>query len=246
MNKCSRHDHAKSAISWITLVSLSLWLAVAAAWWISSRVEYGYPLWYQVLAIDEHIARYAPHHPTRKGFAEVGAEGHRQAFADITAAVHGRGVTLAQIRYQTPAGHQVALLGAEEITHLEDVARLLRRAGWATLAVLPGWLVLAIWCSGRALPPWRHRLLAVSGLLLLVLLPLLIAGPTAVFYQFHVWLFPPENPWFFYWEESLMSTLMKAPDLFGAIAAQIGVLALALFFPVQSIGRRLGRLLVRR
>jgi hypothetical protein len=57
---------------------------------------------------------------------------------------------------------------------------------------------------------------------------LLIAGPTQVFYQFHLWIFPADHQWFFYWQDSLMSTLMKAPVLFGGIAAVIALGALLL------------------
>jgi hypothetical protein len=42
-------------------------------------------------------------------------------------------------------------------------------------------------------------------------------------------VFPPGHAWFFYYEDSLMTTLMQAPHLFGFIAVAIGVLALALF-----------------
>ncbi|MFN3713198.1 MAG: DUF1461 domain-containing protein [Alcanivoracaceae bacterium] len=246
MNKPSPHGHAKNALCWLAFAMLSFWLSVASAWWLSSRIDYGYPLWYQLLSIDEHIARYAPHHPTRKGFAEAGADVHRRVFSDITKAVHGQGTELGSIRYQTTAGQWVTLLGDEEITHLNDVARLLRLAGWATLLMVPIWLWLATARYQAVSPPRRHKALSVAVVAALVVVPLLLAGPTAVFYQLHVWIFPPENPWFFYWEESLMSTLMKAPDLFGAIAVQIMLLALLLIYPVQTIGHRLGRLFLRR
>mgnify|MGYP007022672661 CR=1 FL=1 len=35
--------------------------------------------------------------------------------------------------------------------------------------------------------------------------------------------------WFFYYQESLMSTLMKAPDLFAGIAVQIALLAVIIY-----------------
>jgi hypothetical protein len=246
MNKPSPHGHAKNALSWLGFAMLSFWLALASAWWLSSRVDYGYPLWYQLLSIDEHIARYAPLHPTRKGFAEAGADVHRQAFADITGAVHRRGIESGAIRYQTRTGQWVTLLGEEEIVHLDDVARLLRLAGWATLLIVPLWLWLATVRCRAVRPSLGHRVLSVASVTALVVTPLLLAGPTAVFYQLHVWIFPPENPWFFYWEESLMSTLMKAPDLFGAIAVQILAITLMLLYPVHAIGHRLGRLFLRR
>lgn len=246
MTKPSRQGHAKNSLLWFVCAILSLWLAIAASWWISSTVEYGYPLWYRVLAIDEHIARYAPHHPSKPGFASVGTEQHWQAFAGIVRAVHGRGVRLEDIHYQLPQGQQVALLDDAEVRHLKDVRHLLQLAGSATLVALPLWLVAMALLSGQPLAPRRWRIVTMAMVLSLLTLLVFVVGPKAVFYQFHVWLFPPENPWFFYWEESLMSTLMKAPQLFGAIAVQIVLLAALLVLPIHLAGVWLGRRLLRR
>ena len=246
MTKPSRQGHAKNSLLWFVCAILSLWLALAASWWLSSMVEYGYPLWYRVLAIDEHIARYAPHHPSKPGFADAGTSQHRQMFAEIVRAVHGRGVRLEDIRYQLPQGREVALLDDAEIRHLKDVGHLLQLAGSATLVALPTWLVAMALLAGQPLAPRRLRVLTMASVLSLLTLLLFALGPKAVFYQFHVWLFPPENPWFFYWEESLMSTLMKAPQLFGAIAVQIVLLAALLVLPIHLAGVWLGRRLLRR
>ena len=43
-----------------------------------------------------------------------------------------------------------------------------------------------------------------------------------------------------------MSTLMKAPQLFGAIAVQIVLLAALLLLPIHFAGAWLGRRLLRR
>ena len=246
MTKATPQGHAKNSLLWFVCAILSVWLALAAAWWISARLDYGYPLWYRLLAIDEHIARYAPYHPVKRDFARLDAAAHQQAFAGIVAAVHGDTGQLARLHYHPPGGAPVRLLDDTEIRHLEDVARLLRVAGWVSMAALLPWLVF-MGLYSRVAPPSRRRRLGVSlGALALVALVLVAAGPKAVFYQLHVWLFPPENPWFFYWEESLMSTLMKAPYLFGGIAVQIGVLALLLLAPLHWLGYRLGSMLFRR
>lgn len=246
MTKATAQGHAKNSLLWFVCAILTLWLALAAAWWISARLDYGYPLWYRVLAIDEHIGRYAPYHPTKRDFARLEASTHQQVFARISAAVHGRGEPLTMIQYQVPGQAPVTLLDDAEVRHLEDVARLLRLAGWATLVVVLLWVPAMAWQTRVAPPSLRWRLgvsVVVLGGLTLVLW---WVGPKAVFYQLHEWLFPPQNPWFFYWEESLMSTLMKAPYLFGAIAVQIAVLGLILLVPVHQLGYRLGWALLRR
>ena len=64
-----------------------------------------------------------------------------------------------------------------------------------------------------------------------------------MFYQFHIWLFPADHEWFFYWQDSLMSTLMKAPVLFGGIAVVLvgGTLVLTPLFYRGGL-RLIGRL----
>ena len=81
----------------------------------------------------------------------------------------------------------------------------------------------------RVVIQWKQQGLLLGGLLAAVGLVLLIAGPTAVFYQLHIWIFPDDHQWFFYYQESLMSTMMKAPDLFGGIGATIGGLGIVIF-----------------
>jgi hypothetical protein len=246
MNKHSRQGHVKNALQWFVCASLAFYLAVAASWWVNSLVDYGYPLWYQMLSIDQHISRYAPKHPSKRDFAQLSAQQHKQAFAQIVSAIHGRGEVLEQIDYQAPGRSKETLLDELEIRHLHDVARLLRMGGWATLAAFLLWLGLMKQQHARTLPGYRQRMLTVLVVALLSAAVLLLAGPKAVFYQLHVWLFPVENPWFFYWEESLMSTLMKAPVLFGAIAGQILLLALLLVLPIQLAGRWFFAVLSRR
>jgi hypothetical protein len=60
-----------------------------------------------------------------------------------------------------------------------------------------------------------------------------------VFYALHDWIFPPDRPWFFYYQDSLLTTMMKAPDLFGAIAAEILAVALLLYTGILFAARRL-------
>jgi hypothetical protein len=45
----------------------------------------------------------------------------------------------------------------------------------------------------------------------------------------HILVFPDDHQWFFYYQDSLMSTLMKAPDLFAGIAIQIVLVGLVLY-----------------
>jgi hypothetical protein len=221
--------HALPAFLWVWL---TLMLSLYLSWFALAKGQFLYPLWYQVAGIEAHIQHYAPQNRFRKGFEHTDAATHQALFAGIVQAIHQNGQGLEQLYYTTPdRPHQaIALLHRDEIGHLEDVARLvhqLKTLGWGVLCL---WLLL----SARL---WRQRKrpsaqTAVGNLgvgLSIILAILLVLGPKQVFYQLHIWIFPPEHPWFFYYQDSLMSTLMKAPDLFAYIAASLLILALLLF-----------------
>ena len=57
-----------------------------------------------------------------------------------------------------------------------------------------------------------------SALVLIVLTAVLMLFVQKLFNQLHVWAFPDDHQWFFYYEDSLMSTMMKAPVIFAYIA----------------------------
>ena len=67
----------------------------------------------------------------------------------------------------------------------------------------------------------RGQALIAAALAVIITIVFLIFGAKAIFYQMHVLIFPPDHQWFFYYQDSLMSTMMKAPDLFAGIALQI-------------------------
>lgn len=211
------------------------WRALAAA-------DFGYPVFYELLDIERTIATYGPENDTRPGFHATSEAERERIFAAIADAVRGQGRGLESIRYSLPAGQPVPVLTAAEIQHLRDVAALVtafERTGWAAMAIMAGLLGVAwmrLWQ-----PPSTRRFAAgvalVAGAGTLVVLGL---GPMAVFYWLHERIFPPEHQWFFWYEESLMSMLMQAPNLFGAIA----VAWLALTVVLACGGWALGRALV--
>lgn len=242
MNKHSSEYHAARAAAWLLYIVCAIWLAISASWWAFSRIDYGFPFWYQQLGINTHIQTYAPQNPVKRGFAQLPPEQHHLAFAQIVDAVHQRGMQLAGISYQAPGWPAQRLLNDAEVQHLEDVRRLLAIAAGSVMVIMPLWFLAAVALARLGPPTRRARFAAVLSLAAAALMPLLFWGPKAVFYQFHIWLFPAENQWFFYWQESLMSTLMKAPDLFAGIAIEITLLAL-LLLPLLYCG---GLLMARR
>jgi len=217
-----------ATLVWFAYAVISVLLAVLTSWALYSKINYGYPFWYQQLAIGEHIQEYGPQNRFKSGLELLPAEQHWKAFEQISHAVHHHGDGLATILYQPPGQAPRTLLHAAEVQHLQDVANLIDRGRalfWITLML---WLPLAFAACRLGLPSMRRRLASAVIASGAGLAWLGIAGPSKVFYQFHLWLFPADHQWFFYWQDSLMSTLMKAPVLFGGIAAVIALGALFL------------------
>lgn len=246
MNNRSTAVQVKSGLAWWLYVLVTVWLSVSMAWWVYARFDYGYGYWYSKLNIAEHIATYAPQHPDKKAFALLSREQHVMAFRQIVDAVHDHGQGLDQIQYRAEGHEAQVLLDDAEVEHLHDVARMLDWGAVIFYLLCPLWFFLAYIVGKAALPNWRLRVAAMFGSVLPGVVVLAIVGPKAVFYQLHIMIFPANHQWFFYWEQSLMSTLMKAPYLFGDIAIVLGCFGTAIAVVLYVCGLRASRYLLRR
>lgn len=216
----------------------SLWLA----WRGLAAVDFLYPAWYRVLDVHGHIQHYAPQNRYRDGFAETTPAERLRLFAAIVDAIHADGRGLAALEYHDASGRaRDRFLREPEVQHLEDVSHLvgaLAPAGWLAAAWTA--LHLGLLRARRWRVPTVGRLLAASlAFVAAGVAAVLVIGPVPVFYALHEWIFPPDRPWFFYYQDSLLTTMLKAPDLFGAIAAEILVVALVLYTATLLAARRL-------
>lgn len=208
----------------ISLLVTALWLG----WQLLVPLDFGYSIAYRLLDIGEHVQTFGPENRYKPDFELTTAREQKRLFGDIVRAIQHSGAGLREISYTTTGGQRHALLREAEAIHLQDVANLIDffyRVAWACLALLLITLALMHW---RRLPPpgGKQILLGLAGLLAAVGLVLLVAGPTNTFYWLHTQIFPENHEWFFYYQDSLMTTLMKAPDLFGFIAALWGLVSL--------------------
>lgn len=230
-----------------------LWLllpaAALAALWLSWRalalVDFLYPVFYDAMDIGGHIAEFGPQNRYKADFATTTREERIRLFGEIVRAIHASGAGLAELEYRDPDGRVIdRLLRAPEVGHLEDVANLvgnLTPVGWLAMAWtllhlglvrLRGWTV-----------PTLPKLLGASLLATFAgVLVVLGIGARRVFYWLHELVFPPEHPWFFYYQDSLMSTMMKAPYLFGGIAVVLLLLGLAIYAVLLWAATRLAAL----
>ncbi|EMQ2878738.1 DUF1461 domain-containing protein [Vibrio navarrensis] len=215
---------------------VSQWIfALLLSWHLCSLADFFYPFLYTLLDISSHIDHFAPQNLYKSGFALTSDSERFRLFHEIVAGVQHHGGAFGEIRYLN--GEQwEPLLRAPEVIHLLDVRHLIDL-----------FYFVGIWCGvffaisllyflclpkrtrcqpvqnkAAKYPLWPFKVAALFAAVAL----LSWIGPTRVFYTLHEWVFPSDHQWMFSYQESLMTTLMKAPDIFAAIAIAVVVGAL--------------------
>lgn len=234
-----------AALYWFAFAGGLLVASLFVSWQALAGFDFAYLVWHEALGIGDTIARYGPENRWRQGFEQTTPIERARLFGAIVDAIHDDGHGLADLRYYDPEGRELGhLLREPEIVHLRDVARLVRWFETAGIAALVLVLVLtaeARW-RRRSLPPARRFLAGAAALLGVAGGAVLTVGPVELFYALHEIVFPDDHQWFFWYEDSLMSTMMQAPNLFGAIAAVWFPFALALAWAgLWAVGRFLER-----
>jgi len=221
-----------------TLITVCSFLtALFIAWKLLLPVNYGYSLFYQWLNINDHIQTFAPQNRQGKnGFEQTSSADHHQLFENISQAINNSGEGLRELTYQADGETRILLTDAEA-THLEDVAKLvdlMMPLGWAVLAL---WVVLLIIArlTKTPLPSLGKSVITLIIVGLLLLATVFAIGPRTIFRAFHELVFPAENQWFFYYQDSLMTTLMKAPDIFFAITVLWSLVAVVCYLLQAAI-----------
>jgi hypothetical protein len=229
---------------------LHLWLllpaaALASLWlaWVSlAMVDFLYPAWYRALDIHGHIERYAPQNRYREGFEQTTPVERKRIFGEVVDAIHDDGRGLADIRYHDSLGRDLGPVFHEaEIVHLQDVARLVSLL-LPVGALAFGWTLVHLGLIRRfgwPVPSLARVVVATLATVAVGLAVLLGVGFRKVFYALHEAVFPPGHQWFFYYQDSLMSTMMKAPWLFAAIGAVLLAAAVLFYLALAALARRL-------
>lgn len=226
-----------SYIIWPVVFVAQLLATSLLAWHLLAQVSFAYPIGYKMLDLDKHIAEFALINWHKRGFESTTPQDHWNLFAQITYAVQHHGKGLADISYALPDGSQTPLMHAAEITHLQDVSNLIDR--FYSTGIVAGliWLIFiaAAYKLKLTFPSLRNILLGFCGGIFLLTGLIIGMGATKVFYWFHTQIFPAGHQWFFYYEDSLMTTLMKAPDIFAFIAVLL-VSLLAVIWGLSTFG----------
>ena len=219
------------SIFWpIFFISQLIALALIS-WHLAAKINFAYPIGYKLLKLDQHIAEFAPLNRHKDDFEFTDASEHWRLFSETCASIQNHGKGLADIQYQLSNGKLTSLMHQDEIIHLQDVANLIDKFYFI------GTISFIIWIAGlffiyikKPIPPSTKKVIVwfLAGVGLATAIIILI-GSKEVFYWLHVQIFPEGHQWFFYYQDSLMTTLMKAPDIFAFIATLLLSLLTALW-----------------
>jgi len=231
-------------------IGLMLCLIVASvymSWQILSQFNFLYGQIYDRNNLEAHIQRYAPQNKNKQYF-ELTTRGERiRIFGAISDSINSRGEGLDEISYSFNNGSESAsFLVKAERDHLNDVAQLLSKLKVAGALITGSLIVFYGFCFyfmvSREKYFWRPPTI-ISSLIQFSF----VAGITAtatfsigvqrIFYLLHEVAFSGKAQWFFYYQDSLMTTLM--PEIvFANIAILIAALATAIWLAINWLLRR--------
>jgi len=237
-----------------TLGNFGLTLALLVSclyvsWQVLSQANFLYDQIYEHNDLEAHVNEFAPlNRNGKESFALTTKAERVRVFNDIARKINAGGGGLGAITY-TPegAGAATTFLVEAERDHLQDVANLvssLKPVGAVITSLL---IVFYGFCwyykVSRYQYFWRPSGLFVSILQIAAVAALCVAvtfalGPQQTFYLLHEWAFSDKAQWYFYFEDSLMTTLM--PEIvFANIAALIGILTVLTWLAANFIVRRI-------
>ena len=236
----------RAKILWLLFLLLSFVVTLPVTWLGLSKVDFFYASLHDNIGIDKHIERYAPRNRfNKKDFEKTSKQQRVTLFHGVVEAIHNDGVGLEALFYLNSNQQKTTLFTDAEVIHLKDVAILLNKLKPVLIVVFAIWLMSLLWLFWKRIKlPTALQLSILSMVWVVIAVLILLLGPEKVFNQLHVWVFPKDHQWFFYYEESLMSTMMKAPYLFAyisAIWALLSIISTIILFKLMHLFLRIRR-----
>lgn len=222
-----------NAMLWAVGIASLLFFSLGITWKISTAINFNYSTWYDVLTINKTIEQYAKQNNFEKSsFQTTDKTQHILLFSDIVNSVTNSGNGLNEIVYITKNNESVKLLTLSEIVHLRDVSILIDKLtiAWYVNTILLVTLRFLLSHYEYKQPSVKSKLGVLFAFVFCVVCLFGFVGFTSVFYYLHTVIFPDEHQWFFYYQDSLMSTLMKAPDLFEMIGIMLCVMNIPIYY----------------
>lgn len=232
-----------NALRWFFLSVSLVFFSLGISWKISSMVNFNYSMWYDTLGINKTISKFSPQNKFGKSsFEYTNKEQHVLMFTKIVNSIVNDGNNLDTIFYRTIDDEKIKLLTNSEIEHLRDVSILVNQLTVVWGVNLLFLITANIYCTKRSYkaPTLKIKTFICMFFLLSILAAFFVNGFISIFYYLHILVFPDNHQWFFYYQDSLMSTLMKAPDLFEVIAIMLLVISLPVYYITNKLLRVIG------
>jgi uncharacterized membrane protein len=227
-----------ATVLWLCTCLFLLVFSLGLSWQVNKSASFFYEFWYSKLNIEQTIKTYVPQNTQgKRDFASTNTQQHFKSFNEIVYEINNNGKGLAKLSYQNNDKEQKLLLTTAEIVHLQDVSDLvntLRSVSIINLLLLLIVIVIVLRFK-QPKPHKKEQYMAVTIPSITLLIMFIILGFTEIFYYLHTLVFPDNNQWFFYYQESLMSSLMKAPDLFAGIGLSLMVVALVIYVIIYRL-----------
>ena len=237
-----------------TLGNFGLTLALLVSclyvsWQVLSQANFLYDQIYEHNNLEAHVNEFAPlNRNGKESFALTSKAERVRVFSDIAREINIGGGGLGSITY-IPEGADAAtpFLVEAERDHLQDVANLvssLKPIGAVIASLLIAFYGFCWYYKvSRYQYFWRPSGIFVSLFQIGAVAALCVAitfalGPQQTFYLLHERVFSNKAQWYFFFEDSLMTTLM--PEIvFANIAALIGILTVLTWLFANFVLRRI-------
>lgn len=222
-----------NSLLWLSIFPLLLLLSFYMTWTFLSSHNFLYQFWYDNTKLEKFIDFYAPQNRLKPEFSLTNRDERIRIFSDIVVSINNNGEGLEQIYFYTPDKNLLGkLLNQAEVDHLQLVSKMIHifsiisYAGFF-LFIINFYLLLI---KKENIVDFKKISINYIMILFIIGLTVLLIGPSQVFVFLHEFFFPKDHQWFFYYQDSLMTTLMMAPDLFAYFALTWIGLTLFVFF----------------
>ena len=193
--------------------------------------------------IETHINEFAPQNrQNRNNFEQTSKDERVRIVGEILRIVNAKGVGLKAIQYFNTDGAPINLfLTLEEVDHLEDIGVLVQLMNnLAFIFILLLLLIISLaWRYKRAAPSLLMLICSMASFVVTITGCIIFLGPLEVFNKLHELVFADKSQWHFYYQDSLMTTLLKAPDTFASMAVLMTAIALMFWLLIFCLTKKI-------
>jgi uncharacterized membrane protein len=212
-----RFFNISEQLSWALLLPLLLLVSLYLSYslWVSQNFLYSF--WYENTQLHSFINQYASENIYKPEFAETTKKERLRVFDELLEKINSGGEGLKDISFFSEDKKILGiLLRKPEVDHLKNVSKLIENFKYVAWSAIPFlfYTLFALFLKRKRAYPFNSLLKAYLLAIVSSLVIVLLIGPLKVFEYLHSVFFPEGDQWFFYYQESLMVTLMMAPDLF--------------------------------